>query len=382
MRESWLGNNPWDIEKLRRALSDALDGGSTVLPLDASAPHSRELLAAMAPDQEIEPDTAVIIATSGSTGAPKGVLLSAGALIASATATLDRLGGSGNWLLAIPAFYIGGLQVVVRSLLSKSFLATLPAGKFDPETFAQTAASIFSRPGASYTALVPTQLIRLLDTGGTGLAAARRFDRIIVGAAAMSETLWERSRQAELSVVSTYGMSETASGCVYNGQPLSGARATLDENRQILLAGPMLSHGYRLQPGLTRESFSDGWFHTKDFGRFTADGKLEVLGRVDDVINTGGVKVSAASIERELMRVPGVRETVVVGVKDAEWGEVVAAMVVPDPAGQVPDRAELRARVREILGVAAVPKRIEFRDELPLLGSGKIDKAAVRGFFA
>ncbi|MBE1499120.1 O-succinylbenzoic acid--CoA ligase [Amycolatopsis lexingtonensis] len=325
---------------------------------------------AMAPGEPAEPDTAVVIATSGSTGAPKGVLLSARALVASAEATHTRLGGPGHWLLATPAQYIGGLQVLVRARLAGTTPVFLTGTGFRPDDFAAAAAKLSGGP--RYTALVPTQLVRLLDDGGAGLAAAKTFDAIVLGAAATTPALRERAADAGIRIVPAYGMSETASGCVYDGVPLDGVRVDLDGGR-IRIAGTVLAHGYRLRPDLTAAAFEDGWFTTSDRGVRHADGRIEVLGRADDMINTGGVKVSANAIERVLCAQPGVRDACVVGLPDPEWGEAVVALVVP--AGEPGD---LRAAVRAELGPASTPKRIEFGTELPLRGPGKIDRAAVK----
>lgn len=374
MREVWL-NGPETIQELTAAVADALAGGPTVLPLSAGEPSAKKLRDAMAPETPVEPDTAVIIATSGSTGEPKGVLLSATALTSSAAATHDRLGGPGHWLLATPAQYIGGLQVIVRSLIAGTSCAVLPPGPFRADRFAEAAAEVLRADGPRYTALVPTQLTRLLDAGGPGLDAARAFDAILIGAAATSPSLRERAAHAGVRIVPAYGMSETASGCVYDGVPLDGVRAKVEPDGRILLSGPVLAHGYRLRPELTAETFVDGWFRTGDEGRLDG-GRLTVLGRLDNAINTGGIKVSAAAVERVLTGCPGVRDACVVGLPDEEWGQLVAAAVVPEPA-EPADPGELRAAVRAELGAAAVPKRLEFVEALPLRGPGKIDRSAV-----
>ncbi|WP_439386429.1 o-succinylbenzoate--CoA ligase [Amycolatopsis lexingtonensis] len=360
-----LDGSPGALETLDRAVADALGGGPAVLPFTDPA-----LRDAMAPDEPAEPDTAVVIATSGSTGAPKGVLLSARALVASAEATHTRLGGPGHWLLATPAQYIGGLQVLVRARLAGTTPVVLTGSGFRPDDFAAAAAKLPGGP--RYTALVPTQLVRLLDDGGAGLAAAKTFDAIVLGAAATTPALRERAADAGIRIVPAYGMSETASGCVYDGVPLDGVRVDLADGR-IRIAGDVLAHGYRLRPDLTAAAFADGWFTTSDRGVRHDDGRIEVLGRADDMINTGGVKVSANAIERVLCAQPGVRDACVVGVPDPEWGEAVVALVVP--AGEPGD---LRAAVRAELGPASAPKRIEFGTELPLRGPGKIDRAAVK----
>ncbi|WP_081655268.1 o-succinylbenzoate--CoA ligase [Amycolatopsis orientalis] len=372
MHLSWLDGSPDALASLDAALAAALDGGPAVLPLNSADPSAPALLEAMAPEQPVEPDTAVVIATSGSTGAPKGVLLSPRALTASATATHARLGGPGHWLLATPAHYIGGLQVLIRARLAGTKPAFLTGTGFRPDEFAAAAAPVLAENGPRYTALVPTQLVRLLDDGGAGLAAAKAFDGIILGAAATSPKLRAQAAEEGVRIVPSYGMSETASGCVYDGVPLDGVHVEPDADERLWISGPVLSHGYRLAPELTEESFRDGSFRTSDRGRLLPDGRVEVLGRADDVINTGGVKVSAASIERLLGAQPGVRDACVVGIPDPQWGEAVVAMVVASA-----DEASLRAAVRAELGAAAAPKRIEFVDALPLRGPGKIDRQAV-----
>ncbi|QRP45490.1 o-succinylbenzoate--CoA ligase [Amycolatopsis sp. FDAARGOS 1241] len=375
MRVVWLDGSAEAVSALDSAVAAALDGGDAVLPLSAGDPAAPALLEAMAPDTPVEPDTAVIIATSGSTGTPKGVLISPGALTASAVATHARLGGPGHWLLATPAHYIGGLQVLVRARLAGTKPAFLTGTGFRTDDFAAAAAAVLAEDGPRYTALVPTQLVRLLDDGGAGLAAAQGFDAIVLGAAATSPKLRERAHDAGVRIIPSYGMSETASGCVYDGVPLDGVRVEPDASERLRISGPVLAHGYRLAPELTAESFQDGWFRTSDRGLLLPGGRVEVLGRADDVINTGGVKVSAASVEKVLGAVDGVRDACVVGVPSPEWGEAVVALVVAEGAV---DPAALRAAVRAELGGAATPKRIEFTGELPLRGPGKIDRSAVK----
>ncbi|WP_106180864.1 o-succinylbenzoate--CoA ligase [Prauserella shujinwangii] len=378
MRTVHTDGSPEAVARLRAAVLGALDGGAAVLPLDPRDPGAERVRAAMAPDRPAEPGTAVVVPTSGSTGAPKGVLLSAAALLASAGATHDRLGGPGRWLLATPAHYIGGLQVLVRAHLAGTEPVVLDTARgFDPDAFAEAARATCTGSGPHYTALVPTQLARLLDAGGAG---AERFTAIVVGGAALDDRLRERAAAAGVRVVSAYGMSETAGGCVYEGSPLGGVRVRLGEGGRVEIGGVTLAHGYRLDPDRTAEAFADGWFRTSDLGRLRPGGRLEVLGRLDDVINTGGVKVSAGQVERALRTHPGVREACVVPLPDPEWGQVVAAAVVAgDPP---PGLAELRATVRAEIGPAGVPKRWRFVAELPLVGPGKVDRARVRATLA
>lgn len=381
IREILLDGGPAGVAELRTALAAALDGGPTVLPLDAKDPRVADIRADLAPDEPVEPDTAVIVATSGSTGAAKGVLLSASALRASAEATHARLGGPGHWLVATPAQFVGGLQILVRARLAGTEPGVVDLSRpFRGAGFAEAARPVLAAgSGPKYTAMVPTQLRRLLDEGGAGLAALRAFDTVIIGAAALPAELAERAAGAGVRVVGAYGMSETASGCVYDGVPLSGVAVRLaGDAGRVEISGPVLASGYRRAPEATAAAFVDGWFVTGDAGRRHPDGRIEVLGRTDDLINTGGVKIAPVLVERVLAGVAGVREACVVGVPDERWGQAVVAAVVPSEAGRPPADAELRAAVLAALGRAAVPKRIGFVAALPLRGPGKIDRGAVR----
>jgi O-succinylbenzoic acid--CoA ligase len=345
---------------LQSRLQAALDGGPAVLP-EPGALRGWETAAALG------------VPTSGSTGEPKTVLLSADALTASAEATHARLGGAGTWLLALPTTHIAGVQVLVRSLVAGTEPGVLDlADGFRAAGFAAAAEPVLAAPGRHYTALVPTQLSRLVAEGGAGLVALRAFDSVLLGGAATPLALLTRARDLGVRVVTTYGMSETAGGCVYDGVPLDGVRVRAE--RQVELAGPVLALGYR-----GGEPFGD-WFRTGDLGR-VRDGVLEVLGRADDVIITGGENVAPVLVERVLVAQPGVLEACVVGVPDAEWGQVVVAAVVPADVADPPAERVLRDAVRAELGRSATPKRLVFVPELPSRGPGKVDRAAVASSF-
>ncbi|PKW12991.1 o-succinylbenzoate--CoA ligase [Saccharopolyspora spinosa] len=367
------------------ALTRALDGdGPALLPVAAgNVEGAQRLVAALADGSplagaEDHPDdpTALVIATSGSTGTPKGVLLPASALRASAEATHRRLGGPGHWLLAMPAHHVAGIQVLVRALLAGTRPhATDTSAGFRPDRFAEAASPVLAADGPHYTALVPTQLSRLLDAGGDGLATLRKFDAVLLGGAATPPALLRRARDYGIGVTTTYGMSETSGGCVYDGRPLDVAKVHIDgETGPIRLAGPMLARGYRHQPDAV--AFTDGWFRTGDLGRWQGD-RLEVLGRTDDMIITGGVNVAPLAVERVLTEQDGVREACVLGVPDQEWGQAVIAAVVPADLADPPAPDTLRTAVRERLGAAATPKRVAFLAELPLRGPGKPDRRAL-----
>jgi len=356
-----VDGSPGRVAELVEALAAALHGGPPVLPVPVGARPGVTRAPA---------GTAVVIATSGSTGEPKFVALSAAALRASARATEARLGGPGRWLLALPAEHVAGVQVIVRALLAGAppVVMDLRTG-FRPDAFAAATAAL--GPGRRYTSLVPTQLRRILDAD-EGVAALQSYAAVLVGGAALDPATRERARAAGVRVVTTYGMSETAGGCVYDGVPLDGVTVDLEPDGRILLGGPTLASGY-LAPHSDEAAFEGGRFRTGDLGRWR-DGRLEVLGRADDVIVTGGEKVAPAAVERVLATQPGVRAACVVGVPDAEWGQVVAAAVVWE--GPTADAA-LQEAVRIALGRAAVPRLLVAVPGLPLRGIGKPDRAAV-----
>jgi o-succinylbenzoate---CoA ligase len=341
-----------------------------------------EAVAPLRPGQAIPPEDPgpgqVVLATSGSTGACKWVQLGAAALAASAAASHTRLGGAGRWLLALPTQHVAGLQVLVRAALAGERPSILDlSGGFHPAAFNAAAQQLTSESERCYTALVPTQLARLLDTDPGPLA---RFDAVLLGGAATPEPLLARAQAAGVRVVTTYGMTETAGGCVYDGWPLEGMRVRVDgtSGSVIELAGPMLASGYLDAPGDTARAFRDGWFRTWDLGRLDSQGRLQVLGRADDVIVTGGRKVVPAEVEAVLIGLPGVAAACVVGVPDPEWGERVTAVVIPTDPGHPPDPGALRLAVRDLLSGAQVPKEVILFDTLPLRGIGKADRSAVR----
>lgn len=369
-------------------LRSALAGdGPALLPTEPGQvpPAALRAGAPLGPGED-DPDdpTVAVLATSGSTGDPKGALLPASALLASASATHDRLGGPGRWLLALPAHHVAGLQVLVRSLVTGTTPVVLDlTDGFDPAAFAAAAAT--TRGPRRYTALVPTQVRRLLDAGDAARQALAGFDAVLVGGAAASPALRAEAADAGVRLVTTYGMSETCGGCVYDGVPLDGVEVRLDPpDARIRLVGPMVARGYRAghgpAGGLT-DAFGadpDGrrWFRSEDLGELV-DGRLSVLGRADDVVVTGGLKVAPGPVEAVLLQLPGVAEAVVVGVDDAEWGQRVVAAVVPAPGRPVPTLDAVRRAVRSGLDAAAAPRQLVVLDRMPLRGPGKPDRAEV-----
>jgi len=375
--------SPAQVAELVAALGAALDGGPAVLPMGGCGPSgTRPPGDGAGPAATPEPGT-VVVATSGSTGQARFVELPAASLHASAAASRARLGGSARWLLALPAEHVAGVQVIVRALLAGAAPVVQDLrGGFAPAAFAAATARLGA--GRRHTSLVPTQLHRLLDAGGAALAALRSYAAVLVGGAALDPRLRARAQAAGVRLVATYGMTETCGGCVYDGLPLDGVRVEIGPAAgagPILLAGATLARGYLDRPAETAAAFARGWFRTGDVGRIGAGGRLDVLGRADDMIVTGGEKVAPAAVERVLAAQPGVRAACVVGLPDPQWGRVVAAAVVPDPR-DAPSHDRLRAAVRAVLGRAAVPRRLLDVAELPLRGVGKPDRAAVTELLA
>ena len=361
-------------------LRDALSGELAVLPY-AAGDHP-----ASVPDgAEPDPGTALVVATSGSTGTPKLAMLPARALAASARATHERLGGPGSWLLAMPPHHIAGVQVLLRCVAAGTdpgFL-DLSAG-FTGAAFSSAAESF--EGARRYTALVPTQLLRVLDDPEATRALAG-FDAVLVGGAATSPALLVRAREAGATVVTTYGMSETCGGCVYDGTPLSTSAVRTDHEGRIHLGGQTLATGYLGRPHLSAAAFVTGedgerWFRTDDLGHQDEQtGRWHVDGRIDDVISTGSLKVSPRVVEDALSSLPDVTEAVVLGLEDAEWGQVVAAAVVVRRGVPHPSVVEVREALRGRLADHARPRRLLVLDELPLRGPGKPDRAGIAALF-
>ncbi|CAA9256430.1 MAG: O-succinylbenzoic acid--CoA ligase [uncultured Blastococcus sp.] len=345
----------------------ALDGVTPLAVLPDGPPAVvAAARAALRPEEPLEPGADLVVLTSVSTGSGRAVLLPAAALLASAAATAARLGGPGAWLLALPVSAVAGLQVLCRSVLAGTRPETL--GKGEPLSTA-----VARMPaGRRYTSLVPTQLRRHLDAEPDAL---RAFDAVLVGGAATDPALLARARELGVAVVTTYGMTETAGGCVYDGQPLDGVRVRVRDDG-IELGGPTLALGYRLDPAGTAASFADGWFRTRDAGTLDDAGRLVVTGRLDEVVISGGVNVSPSAVESVLREHPDVADAVVFGRPDPTWGQRVVAAVVP-AAGARPGLDTLRGWVADRLGPAAAPRQLHLLEALPLLHTGKPNRRAV-----
>lgn len=365
-------------DRLRDTLARALDGTGPAIRL---AQAGAELIPA-------PPGVALVVATSGSTGIPKQAMLSADALRASASGTAHALGGEGQWLLALPTEYIAGAQVLVRSILAGTVPEVLqPHGQSGFSVAAFTTAAKRMTNSVKFTSLVPTQLRRLLDDAAA-CRALRRFQAILLGGAPASPDLLAEARHQGLTVVQTYGCAETCGGCVYDGRPLLGSKMKIcpdqDGKPRVWLGGDMIAEGYLNDPERSAESFQehDGvrWYRTEDLGELSAEGTLRVLGRADDVLISGGLKLSATEVARQLSSIQGVQEVFVTGLPDRDWGQrVVAAVVLDGGRPAKPDGAAelLREQAAAALASHEVPKNYLFLDRMPLLGNGKPDRQAL-----
>ncbi|NWN88206.1 MAG: AMP-binding protein [Micrococcaceae bacterium] len=350
-------------------VSQALATGT---PFEATAQgiiHRPELTD---PHRGGHPDAVAVVRTSGSTGTPKQTLLTATALRASAEATAQRIGGQGQWLLAVDTQYVAGLAVVSRSVHAGTTPEVIDPGFSAAEFIAAT-----GRLDHEFTAVsfVPTQLTRLL-TDDDAIAALQSYSAILVGGSAIPEHITQAAANYDLKLFKTYGMSETCGGCVYNGTPLPGVTVdTVAHNGvdRLRITGPMVAAGYFDDPDLTAAHFIDGSFLTDDYG--SVDEVVRVAGRLDDVINTGGIKVSAAQVQGVLQQ--HVPTAFVTGVPDAEWGQRISAVITGDTPQDVLENA-----VRTTLGAPAVPKMWLRLDTLPMLDNGKPDRVTLTTWLA
>lgn len=313
----------------------------------------------------------MVVSTSGTTGIPKGALLSAAALTASATATHQRLGGAGRWLLALPAYHVAGLQVLVRSVVGGSEPVALDPS-FAPADLVTAVAALGT--GRRYTSLVSNQLDKALADPAAAAALAE-LDAVLIGGGPMPAGVREKATAAGVRVVRTYGMSETCGGCVYDGVPLDGVQVRIDDGR-VSLGGPTLASGYR-NPADPDPFAEPGWFRTDDLGAVDDSGVLSILGRADDAVSTGGLTVLPQLVENALAGHPAVAECAVFGVPDARLGQRVAAAIVLAPGQREPTLAELRAHIGTTLDPTAAPRQVHVVDELPRRGIGKLDRRAL-----
>lgn len=338
------------------ALRRAWDAGDAVAPIDARLPPPARAAVreAARPDEPVEAGDALVVMSSGTTGVPRAVVLTHEAVAASALATSARLAvepGADHWLACIPLAHVGGLSVVTRALHTGTRLTV-------HSSFDASRVDAAARDGCTLTALVPAALRRI---------EASRFRRILLGGQ-------RAPSDRPPNVVTTYGMTETGSGIVYDGVPLDGVEVRVDDTAEIHVRGPMLLRCYR---DGSDPKHAGGWLATGDLGEMHGD-RLRVHGRREELIISGGENVWPSAVEDVLASHPGVAGVAVVGRSDPEWGERVAAIVVPTDAGAPPSLDDLRSWAKERLPAFAAPTVVEVVRELPLTASGKVRRGSLR----
>lgn len=303
---------------------------------------------------------ALVVETSGSTGGPKEVGISAKAILASAKASNEYLGAKFGqvWSLLLPLTHVAGINVLVRSLE----LGTTPIDLREAKQF----------PKADFTAMVPTQLFRALNGDSQLLEHLKNCQAVLVGGAALPASISQSAKDAGIKIVTTYGMTETCGGCVYDGFPIAGVEIDTTDG-MIKIKAPMLADSYLNDEKTWKNSFVDGWFVTNDLGTFV-DGKLTIFGRADDIIISGGEKISLSAVENALQESFKENEFAAFAIPDAEWGNALHIAI----AGEHPiTTQEITSCLEEALGVVAKPKGFLILSTLPMIGVGKVDQKAL-----
>ncbi len=350
------------------ALTDALEGKCAVF-ISPREINGEKVKVEGLPEL-VDSNTALIVESSGSTGIPKRISISADALIASAKATEEYFGAKGQWLLTLPINYIAGIQVLVRTILSDvQPIVMNTAVPFTPEAFALS--STLLTVDAKFTSVVPTQLVRLQQLASQDpflVKLLQRFTAILVGGQATSPEVLSFFRERNINVVESYGMAETSGGCVYDGKALGGVEIKLVDGL-VALKCAMLANDVASE---------DGYLVTQDIGEIDDQGLLRILGRADRVMISGGLKMSLDHVEAVAGSVPGVVEVGATAVSSTEWGERVGIAYVGSP--EVADF--MAGAVFEQLGIAAKPIRVIRVDRLPRLSNGKTDLVSLRQLFS
>ena len=344
-REVRLIDGAWSITQIMASLAKALVSDGPALGFGAVT------------SQVVDSKVAVLVSSTGSTGANKEYSLSAGALLASAKASNKYLAASAGqtWSLLLPLTHIAAVNVLVRSLE----LGTIPIYLLQHEG---------EYPKVDYTAIVPTQLYNALHSDERLLTHLKGAKAVLVGGAALSSELAANASAAGINVVTTYGMSETSGGCVYNDEPLDGVQLAISDSGFIKIKGSVLASNLSLD--------SENWFTTSDLGELV-DGKLKVLGRGDDVIVSGGENISLSEIENTISEKFSDLKFAAFAINSEKWGQELHLAVVDAPV-------DFNTTVEQILvekfGNAAKPKRFHQVTALPLIGIGKVDRGALAQF--
>ena len=338
------------------------------------------------PDAPLESDgVAVVLSTSGSTGAPRGVLLTASALT-SLSSAVNGHGTGPTWVAALPLTSLGGFNVLIRALAAGHepiALASIGGAEpFTPSDFARAVHEASATSSDVRVSLVAAQVRRLM-TDEAGIEALRACSQVLVGAGPLPASVDDAARAAGVVLTRTYGATETSGGCVYDGLPLTGVGIGFASPApaEVLVTGPMLAAGYRCEPALTAERFTPDGYRTGDLGALDAHGRLSLLGRLDDVVVVNGVNVSLGAVERVVEGCDGVDACVIIAAPEPEGEvELIAFAVAAQPSSGL--RASIAERVQDALGRAALPRRVAHMSEFPLLPNRKVDRAALRALAA
>ena len=354
--------NLFDPMLAREQIHQALEGtGPTVLISSSAkfAPENEIFNSLLNAQSQSSEQIAILIETSGSTGTPKLVALSAQAIKASAEVTNQYLGAEpgDRWSLTLPLNHIAGINQLTRSIDLKSS----PAPS-DGE-------------GAQFISIVPTQLHRAIQNRDSLFNNLLATKKVLVGGAPISQNLIDEANECGISIVTSYGMTEMSGGCIYNLQPLPGVEMRIDVNGLINLKGPMIANSYFGDEASTNKNFQSGWFITSDVGEIN-NGELKILGRSDDLIISGGEKISAVKVESLIRSHFPDLEIIVIGISDIEWGQALRVVV----AGK--NRGLTLAQIRDIVGLQigrfAAPRSLLHLERMPMIGIGKPDLVLLR----
>ena len=333
----------WDLEDISIYLTSALAGTGPALALSPVDYTS------------VDSSCALIVSTTGTSGIQKDVALSATALLTNARASLSYLDAKpgDRWSLLLPLTHVAGINVLIRSLE----LGTAPIDLREMKNYVDV----------DFTAIVPTQLHSALHGDENLLRHLKAAKAVLVGGAALDLGLAQAARDAGITIITTYGATETSGGCVYDGIPLAGTTVEI-ENGLIVISGKTLASGYLNHPTLWPDRSR---FHTQDLGQMR-DGRLVVLGRADDVIISGGANISLHQVEEILRTNFPASQAVAVGLADEHWGQALHIAHV----GEL-DTTLASSLLAENIGMSAKPKGFHQVAELPLIGIGKVDRRAL-----
>ncbi len=325
----------------------------------------------------------LFVPTSGSTsGDPDLVALSHAALLASARATHSALDGPGRWINVLPLRHIAGIQTVVRSAVAGTSPVIEPSPSFDPIRFARTIARARAQTPPSvplYSSLVSAQLAACVDQGASDLEF---LNAVLVGGGFVDQDLRDRAFELGIRVVTTYGMTETSGGCVYDGAPLPGVEVAVDEDERVLLSGPVLMDGYVNRPTPWVDRDGRRWLATNDLGEIGPEGTLNITGRLDDVIKSGGVKVNLSSVTQVAEQTPAVAggRCHALAQNSLKWGQQVALIVENHQAQHLSTverehlALQVRSHISQTLTRAHVPKTVVITERIPTTTLGKVDR--------